>query len=354
MSEFRHAIPNPHDRGRSTALPGAGDLVAATAGFSPALADVAATNHLVPEAIPEATEQSMQAELSELRYIARPFTIYGQPADEPVIGKDQWRAVAAVWEDIDADQRRVLLMRTWYNLSPLAVSRTLGVDYLSIARASMASEARLGISIDNLRREQYPEHAWSVPGKLPLTLYWRQLDTRPTSSLASDNIRFRRFTLGTSEVYIDGKMGTPTHTGLRCAILASLGLTNPEIASARIVSLNTVKTHLRRYFEKHGIDSRSQLPGHFLATRTFRPEQPIGPLPGNVQDLQIIESIAAGKSNQEIADNIGADSTVDDAKRIVKRLLSQYGASSREQLALLRVLSGKVDQTSTSDSSSVE
>ncbi|HEV2374506.1 MAG TPA: AAA family ATPase [Streptosporangiaceae bacterium] len=47
----------------------------------------------------------------------------------------------------------------------------------------------------------------------------------------------------------------------RAAELAADGLSNPEIAQALFVTLNTVEGHLRRAYRKLSISSRSQLPG---------------------------------------------------------------------------------------------
>ncbi|MHB9035318.1 MAG: LuxR C-terminal-related transcriptional regulator [Armatimonadota bacterium] len=48
-------------------------------------------------------------------------------------------------------------------------------------------------------------------------------------------------------------------------VLVSQGLTNKEIANAAYVSINTVKTHLRRIFQELGVSSRREITrGHFV------------------------------------------------------------------------------------------
>jgi DNA-binding CsgD family transcriptional regulator len=46
----------------------------------------------------------------------------------------------------------------------------------------------------------------------------------------------------------------------RVADMAIAGLTNPEIAQALFVSINTVEGHLRHVYQKLSIHSRRQLP----------------------------------------------------------------------------------------------
>ncbi len=46
----------------------------------------------------------------------------------------------------------------------------------------------------------------------------------------------------------------------RVAELAAGGMTNPEIAQALFVTLNTVEGHLRHVYQKLAISSRGQLP----------------------------------------------------------------------------------------------
>ena len=46
----------------------------------------------------------------------------------------------------------------------------------------------------------------------------------------------------------------------RVAELAAGGMSNPEIAQALFVTLNTVESHLRHGYQKLAISSRSQLP----------------------------------------------------------------------------------------------
>ena len=51
-------------------------------------------------------------------------------------------------------------------------------------------------------------------------------------------------------------------------------MSNPEIAQALFVTLNTVEGHLRRAYQKLSVSSRSQLPA---ALRSAAPHPPVPP-----------------------------------------------------------------------------
>jgi DNA-binding CsgD family transcriptional regulator len=60
----------------------------------------------------------------------------------------------------------------------------------------------------------------------------------------------------------------------RAAELAAAGMSNPEIAQALFVTLNTVEAHLRHAYQKLSVSSRSQLPA---ALRSAAPETAMPP-----------------------------------------------------------------------------
>jgi DNA-binding CsgD family transcriptional regulator len=66
----------------------------------------------------------------------------------------------------------------------------------------------------------------------------------------------------------------------RVAELAAAGMSNPEIAQALFVTLNTVEGHLRHAYRKLSISSRSQLPA---ALRSAAPETAAPPRGGKKQ-----------------------------------------------------------------------
>ena len=60
----------------------------------------------------------------------------------------------------------------------------------------------------------------------------------------------------------------------RVAELAAAGMSNPEIAQALFVTLNTVEGHLRHAYQKLSISTRGQLPA---ALRSAAPQTPAPP-----------------------------------------------------------------------------
>jgi DNA-binding CsgD family transcriptional regulator len=95
----------------------------------------------------------------------------------------------------------------------------------------------------------------------------RRLAQRAETELRAAGARPRRAVLTGMEAL--------TASERRTAELAAAGMSNPEIAQALFVTLNTVESHLRHAYQKLSISSRSQLP---TALHSAAPETSI--LPG--------------------------------------------------------------------------
>jgi DNA-binding CsgD family transcriptional regulator len=57
----------------------------------------------------------------------------------------------------------------------------------------------------------------------------------------------------------------------RVAELAAAGMSNPEIAQAVFVTLNTVEGHLRHVYQKLSVSSRTELPAALRSAVPYRP-----------------------------------------------------------------------------------
>jgi DNA-binding CsgD family transcriptional regulator len=91
-----------------------------------------------------------------------------------------------------------------------------------------------------------------------------RLTQRAMDELRATGARPRRATLTGLEAL------TPSER--RVAELAAAGMSNPEIAQAVFVTLNTVEGHLRHVYQKLSVSSRNQLPA---ALRSAVPYQPV-------------------------------------------------------------------------------
>ena len=67
----------------------------------------------------------------------------------------------------------------------------------------------------------------------------------------------------------------------RVAELAATGMSNPEIAQALFVTLNTVEGHLRHVYQKLGIHSREELAGALAGHAAAPSEQSAAPSGSN-------------------------------------------------------------------------
>jgi DNA-binding CsgD family transcriptional regulator len=79
-----------------------------------------------------------------------------------------------------------------------------------------------------------------------------KLAARARTELLATGARPRRMSLSGAEAL------TPAER--RVAELAAQGMSNPEIAQALFVTINTVEGHLRHVFQKLSISSRRRLP----------------------------------------------------------------------------------------------
>src|SRR5262249_14757285 len=90
-----------------------------------------------------------------------------------------------------------------------------------------------------------------------------RLAQRATDELRATGARPRRASLTGREAL------TPSER--RVAELAAGGMTNPEIAQAVFVTLNTVEGHLRHVYQKLSVSSRKQLPAALRSAVPFPP-----------------------------------------------------------------------------------
>jgi ATP/maltotriose-dependent transcriptional regulator MalT len=96
-----------------------------------------------------------------------------------------------------------------------------------------------------------------------------RLAQRATDELRATGARPRRASLTGLEAL------TPSER--RVAELAAGGMSNPEIAQAVFVTLNTVEGHLRHVYQKLSVSSRKQLPAALRSAVPYPPASQAGP-----------------------------------------------------------------------------
>jgi ATP/maltotriose-dependent transcriptional regulator MalT len=156
-----------------------------------------------------------------------------------------------------------------------------GLDDLREAAGLLAScgagleHARALIELGAALRRSNQRTAAREPLRQGLDLAYRcgagRLAQRATDELRATGARPRRASLTGLEAL------TPSER--RVAELAAGGMSNPEIAQAVFVTLNTVEGHLRHVYQKLSVSSRKQLPAALRSAVPHRPTSQAGQVP---------------------------------------------------------------------------
>jgi DNA-binding CsgD family transcriptional regulator len=141
---------------------------------------------------------------------------------------------------------------------------------LLAASGARLEHARALVELGAALRRANQRTAAREPLRSGLDLAYRsgavRLARRARAELLSAGARPRRGVLTGLEAL--------TASERRVAELAAAGMSNPEIAQALFVTLNTVEGHLRHAYRKLSISSRGQLPA---ALRSAAPETAVPP-----------------------------------------------------------------------------
>jgi|SRR5215467_3154337 len=112
------------------------------------------------------------------------------------------------------------------------------------------------------------------------------------------------------------------------------GCENDEIAKQLNIAPRTVKAHLNRMFQRFGITSgvkRVKL-ATLLYKRQLSSEGEMRPEHGRGRERQVIELVAQGLTNKDVAGEIGTTEHV--LKNYVRRIYDKLGLWNRVELAL--------------------
>jgi DNA-binding NarL/FixJ family response regulator len=148
-----------------------------------------------------------------------------------------------------------------------------GLDDLREAAGLLAGcgaeleHARTLVELGAALRRSNQRTAAREPLRQGLDLAYRcgagRLAQRATDELRATGARPRRASLTGLEAL------TPSER--RVAELAAGGMSNPEIAQAVFVTLNTVEGHLRHVYQKLSVGSRTQLPAALQSAAPYPP-----------------------------------------------------------------------------------
>lgn len=183
------------------------------------------------------------------------------------------------------------------------------------------------------------------------TIFWEgidELDDEP-SKLHDKKVRLLKFDFDGSTVNINSPREQPIAQSTKCAILASLGLSNKELGDFLYITEDTVKTHIRQFYEAHCIDSRVGLAKFFFTNGFFNvhSETEVELPDYNTREQEILLLLADGMSNREIGSSLFlAEDTV---KTYLRSSMTKSRLRTREKLALSLFIRGQIEPVSRSN-----
>jgi len=157
-----------------------------------------------------------------------------------------------------------------------------------------------------------------------------------TNSSRIVSIRFRA-----GEIAVGNAALIPTQQKEKCALLASVGLTNEVIGSSLFLTEATIKTHLQHFYNNRSIQGRSHIARTFFETGHYRITTHDDELELRAAELPIIELCALGMNNKAIAHELGLSPLT--IKSHLANVSFRNDLYNREQLVMAALLSGQVD-----------
>lgn len=282
-------------------------------------------------------------------------------------GVEAHRVLAEQLATLPFFSRRALIMSLYYDLSPQQIAATLASSPELIEQALKFTKRTVKIPKEIRVKKEAPvvgrkvllqvvqppseivplsEHSIELPGEPKIDVF---VEARAGTSKERwglhDSIRLAGFALGSGRVRINGPPDHPTSTMEKSTFLASLGLTNQEIADHLSRGEDTVKTHNHNFFVANNVLSRTQLAQYFFTNKYYTLEKPAEPLQLSERELDIALHIAEGLGNKQIATTLFlSENTV---KTYVRRILHKTGLNAREKVALRLFMSGQAVQPQT-------
>lgn len=126
-----------------------------------------------------------------------------------------------------------------------------------------------------------------------------------------------------------------------CAVLASVGMSNDEIAETTGRSPLTIKSHLQRMFDNTGINGRANIADWMFENGVYEVERQATAPHYSVRESQIVNLIVQGFQNKEIGSRLLI--TENTVKTHMQRITGKLGFSDREAIALASFVFDKTE-----------
>lgn len=261
----------------------------------------------------------------------------GSPA-ATLISMEQQRIIGDAWARLNPFQRHSLVLASCHGLTPVQIGSLVNLSPAVVGKVLKGTEKIIGVTLQDLATEHIPGASKVISTEPYTELFWRPLGQQTGHpSQLNDPVRIRHFKFGTALICVDSPLGQPTPQPHKCAILASLGLSNYEIQHKLYITEDTVKSHLKTFFSAHNLSSRAHLTSYFLATKYFVVEHYGDPLEATEREQEIIGYISQGLGNADIATKTGlAEDTVKSHTRKISRKTGLHG---REKITLAALTS---------------
>lgn len=185
--------------------------------------------------------------------------------------------------------------------------------------------------------------ASAVIQEKPFTeLWWRDFNKSSKEKPELHSlVRIERIQLKIGSIAVCGPADAPTGQREKCAVLASLGLSNGEIGAALYLSEDTIKTHLRRAFATYDITNRANIALTFFNNGLY---QVINDGPGlELSDTEwlIVDLITKGMENVEIGTALDLSPLT--VKSHIARIAKKNSIRGREEIALRALIGNQID-----------
>lgn len=277
------------------------------------------------------------------------------------INPEDRMVMSQVWSLLGATSRRAHIMATYYCKSPYEIASLLKENPVFITQALQVArqaleDGRLRLEDEALQQslagqeksqnsfEIIPDGArletLSKQPKIAVVLENSKITGDGPITLPDNRIRITRILFDTAIIEVREKRFGGTQS-TKCAILASLGFSNKQIASQLYLSEDTIKTHVRRFMSNSGMTKRARSAiAPFMIDSGYYTVEKAGSRPCySTRQRQIADLLISEPDNAAIGKKLNLSE--DTVKTHLSRMFALTGTTSRAQIILIDLLSKK-------------